>query len=93
LTGTPSRVRTTLRRSASAFGHLARAKSSDHAAENPPQLSAGQQQRVAIARAMAMKPVLTLFDAPTSALDPQLVGEVLDAIRLSPALTQTPRRA
>ncbi len=47
----------------------------------PAQLSGGQQQRVAIARALAMQPKLMLFDAPTSALDPELVGEVLDVMR------------
>jgi ABC-type polar amino acid transport system ATPase subunit len=48
----------------------------------PSQLSGGQQQRVAIARALAMKPKLMLFDEVTSALDPELVKEVLDAIQL-----------
>ncbi len=47
----------------------------------PMQLSGGQQQRVAIARALAMDPDLMLFDDPTSALDPELVGEVLDVMR------------
>jgi ABC-type polar amino acid transport system ATPase subunit len=48
---------------------------------HPGQLSGGQQQRVAIARALAMKPKLMLFDEVTSALDPELVGEVLEVMR------------
>jgi polar amino acid transport system ATP-binding protein len=47
----------------------------------PGQLSGGQQQRVAIARALAMRPRLMLFDEVTSALDPELVGEVLEVMR------------
>ncbi|MDQ3941394.1 MAG: amino acid ABC transporter ATP-binding protein [Actinomycetota bacterium] len=47
----------------------------------PSQLSGGQQQRVAIARALAMRPKLMLFDEVTSALDPELVQEVLDAMK------------
>ena len=46
----------------------------------PDQLSGGQQQRVAIVRALAMKPEAMLFDEITSALDPQLVGEVLEVL-------------
>ena len=47
----------------------------------PDELSGGQKQRVAIARALAMKPEGMLFDGPTSALDPEMVGEVLEVMK------------
>ncbi|MFQ5879065.1 MAG: ectoine/hydroxyectoine ABC transporter ATP-binding protein EhuA [Dehalococcoidia bacterium] len=53
----------------------------DKVSEYPARLSGGQKQRVAIARAMAMEPRVMLFDEVTSALDPELVGEVLNVIR------------
>ncbi len=54
---------------------------SDRADHYPEELSGGQQQRVAIARALAMEPKAMLFDEVTSALDPELVGEVLNVMR------------
>jgi ABC-type polar amino acid transport system ATPase subunit len=60
---------------------LARVGLADKADTYPRQLSGGQQQRVAIARALMMDPHVMLFDEVTSALDPELVSEVLDVMR------------
>ena len=61
--------------------HLEYVGLSSRANMRPASLSGGQQQRLAIARALAMKPTYMLFDEVTSALDPELVGEVLDTMR------------
>ncbi|MCU9850346.1 amino acid ABC transporter ATP-binding protein [Defluviimonas sp. WL0024] len=62
--------------------HLAHVGLGNKLDHYPSQLSGGQQQRLAIARALAMKPDYMLLDEVTSALDPELVGEVLDTLRL-----------
>ena len=60
---------------------LARIGLSDKADKYPATLSGGQKQRVAIVRALAMEPIVMLFDEPTSSLDPEMVGEVLELIQ------------
>ena len=62
--------------------YLDRVGLSVHKDKFPGQLSGGQQQRVAIARALSMDPIVMLFDEPTSARDPEMVGEVLDVMVL-----------
>ena len=66
---------------AEAQGLLDRIGLADKAAEYPDRLSGGQQQRVAIVRALAVRPRVLLLDEVTSALDPELVGEVLSLVR------------
>jgi polar amino acid transport system ATP-binding protein len=66
---------------ANAEALLERLSLADKANEYPDRLSGGQQQRVAIARSLAMQPDVMLLDEITSALDPELVGEVLDVVR------------
>jgi ABC-type polar amino acid transport system ATPase subunit len=65
----------------SALALLAKVGLQDKTDAYPSQLSGGQQQRVAIARALCMQPKLMLFDEVTSALDPELVREVLDVMK------------
>jgi polar amino acid transport system ATP-binding protein len=66
---------------AGALELLGRFGLAERAGDYPDRLSGGQQQRVAIVRALAMRPQLMLLDEVTSALDPELVGEVLNVIR------------
>jgi general L-amino acid transport system ATP-binding protein len=63
-----------------AITYLNRVKIADQANKYPGQLSGGQQQRVAIARSLCMRPKIMLFDEVTSALDPEMVKEVLDVM-------------
>jgi ABC-type polar amino acid transport system ATPase subunit len=83
LTLAARRIKKMPRREAEERAHelLARVGLDEKAPQYPHQLSGGQQQRVAIARALMMRPRVMLFDEVTSALDPELVGEVLIVMR------------
>jgi ABC-type polar amino acid transport system ATPase subunit len=83
LTLAARRIRKMPRREAERRAHelLASVGLEEKAGQHPHQLSGGQQQRVAIARALMMQPHVMLFDEVTSALDPELVGEVLVVMR------------
>jgi polar amino acid transport system ATP-binding protein len=83
LTLSPRKVHGMARAEAEARAHelLGRFGLADKAREHPDRLSGGQQQRAALARALVTSPSLVLLDEVTSALDPELVGEVLDILR------------
>ncbi|MDR1711768.1 MAG: amino acid ABC transporter ATP-binding protein [Propionibacteriaceae bacterium] len=73
--------RDTAEAKARALAELERLNLRDCAGKLPGQCSGGQQQRIAIARALALDPEIILFDEPTSAIDPELSAEVLDALK------------
>ena len=83
ITLAPMKVKGMTKRQAEdkAMGLLERVGIPEQAYKYPSGLSGGQQQRVAIARALAMDPKIMLFDAPTSALDPEMIKEVLDVMK------------
>jgi len=83
ITLAPIHVRKQKKEEAEAYAHqlLKKVGISEKANSYPDQLSGGQQQRVAIARGLAMRPKIMLFDAPTSALDPEMINEVLDVMK------------
>ena len=82
LTLAPRRVRKLPRKQTEelAMEYLKRVRIAEQAHKYPSQLSGGQQQRVAIARALCMEPQIMLFDESTSALDPEMIKEVLDVM-------------
>ncbi len=83
ITLAPRQVRRMAKKEAEKLGMelLEQVRIPEQAKKYPGQLSGGQQQRVAIARALAMKPKVMLFDEVTSALDPEMIGEVLDTMK------------
>jgi polar amino acid transport system ATP-binding protein len=83
ITLAPRKVHGLSRADAEARAHelLGRFGLEEHARSHPDRLSGGQQQRVALVRALATRPSLLLLDEITAALDPELVGGVLDAVR------------